>query len=162
MADVSYGDLEWEVDRGEHLSKENPPACQSCEEAKGAGCNLQSLCHFCVSQCGMPVCAGQDNESKKQSEENGHEDEVCPECADKVNQTQEAHKEEEEAYANYQSVWKSGRRCRSCLTKARMESGAGESLCRLIRISRISSIGVERWCQCRAKRKPKAPFQSRY
>ena len=92
MTDVTDGDLEGEVDRSEHLSKKDPPACQSCEEAKGAGCNLQSLCCFCVSQCGVPVCAGQNNESEKQSEEDGHEDKICPECADEVDQTEEAHK----------------------------------------------------------------------
>ncbi len=96
MADVSHGNLYWEVDRSEHLSKEDPPACQSCEKAKGASRNLQPLCHFSVSQCGVPVCAGQDDESEKQSEEDGHENEVCPQCADEVNQTQQAHEQEEE------------------------------------------------------------------
>ena len=93
MADVPDGNLEWEVDRGKHLSKKDPPACQSCEEAKGAGGNLQSLGHFCVPQCRVPVCAGQDDESEKQSEEDGHENEVCPQRADEIDQTQETHEE---------------------------------------------------------------------
>ena len=73
MADVPHGNLEWEVDRSKHLSKKDPPACQSCEEAKGAGCDLQPLRHLCVPQCSVPVCSGQDDESEKQSEEDGHE-----------------------------------------------------------------------------------------
>lgn len=93
MADVPHRNLEWEVDRSKHLSKKDPPACQSCEEAKGAGCDLQSLGHFCVAQCRVPVSAGQDDESEKQSEEDGHEDEVCPKRADEVDQTQETHEE---------------------------------------------------------------------
>ena len=87
MADVSHGNLERKVDRSEHLGKEYPPACQSCEETKGAGRDLQSLCHFCVSLCCVPVCGGQKNESEKQSEEDGHEDEVGPQCANEVDQT---------------------------------------------------------------------------
>ena len=78
MADVSHRNLEWEIDRSEHLGEEYPPACQSCEEAKGAGCNLQSLCHFRVSLCGVPVCAGEDDKSEEQSKEDGHKDKVCP------------------------------------------------------------------------------------
>ena len=79
------------------MSKEDPPACQCREEAKGAGCNLQSLCHLFMPQCGVPVCACEDNKGEKQPKKDGHEDEICPEGADEVYEAQEAHKEEEEA-----------------------------------------------------------------
>ena len=36
-----------------------------------------------------------------------------------------------------------GERCWISLTKARVESGTGESLCRLVWIGRISSIGIK-------------------
>ena len=96
MADVSHRKLEREIDGSEHLSKEDPPACQSCKEAKGASCDLQPLCHFWVPLRCVPISAGQDNESEKQSKENCYEDEISPQGAYEVDQTQETHEEEKE------------------------------------------------------------------
>ena len=98
MTYVSHRNLEREVDRSEHLSEEDPPTCQSCEEAKGASCNLQSLCHLFVSLRCVPISTGQYNESEKQSEEDGYEDKIGPQGANEVDQTQKAHEEEKEAY----------------------------------------------------------------
>ena len=46
----------------------------------------------------MPVRASQDNKREKQTKEDGHEDEIGPQRANEIDQTQEAHEEEEEAW----------------------------------------------------------------
>ena len=97
VADISHGNLKWEVDGSEHLGEEYPPTCQGGQEAKGTSRNLQALCYFSVSQCSVPVCASENDESEKESKEDGHKDEICPKSADEVDQTQESHEEEEEA-----------------------------------------------------------------
>ena len=84
MTDIAHRNLKRKIDGSEHLSKENPPSRQGRQKSKGAGRNLQSLGHFYVSPCQLPVRACEDNKSKQQSEEDGYEDDICAECADKI------------------------------------------------------------------------------
>jgi hypothetical protein len=108
-AEITDGDLEGEVERGEHDGEEDPPATHVGDESECTGGDKTFRRSLSVSgsegRCGrvtisdgkVPVCTSQAAESEDESEEDQGENDVGSERADEVNQTQHAHKDEEEA-----------------------------------------------------------------
>lgn len=107
-AEITNRDLEGEVKRSEHDGEEDPPAthvsdereCASSDKTFGGGGSMCGsggrLGTMAVSDGKVPVCTGQAAESEDEGEEDQGKDNVGPERADEVDQTQQSHEDQEE------------------------------------------------------------------
>ena len=64
MTDITHGQLQWEIDRIQHLRKENPPTSHDGQETERSCRDLQFVRQELVPRCQGPVGARQDDEGQ--------------------------------------------------------------------------------------------------
>lgn len=102
------GQLEGEVEGGQHDCGEDPPAEHARHERAGAAADLQFAGQREVTLGHVPEGAGEEAKGQNEGEEDADEDHVGPEGEDQVDEAQDAHEDKEEGCV------KGRPRCQSC------------------------------------------------
>lgn len=107
---VTDGDLEWEVQRSQHNSKEYPPSSHARDERECTSSNLESASQrksrsiLVTDTIGiLPVRASEQTERAHEREEDDYEGHVGAQRADQVDQAEQAHEDEEEGEGGCES-----------------------------------------------------------
>lgn len=90
--------MEGEIESRKHDGEEDPPAADTSDECKGSTGNDERTRAGRVAEGNVPEAGRQEAEGGDEGKEDHDEDEICPECADHVDEAEDSHPQEEETW----------------------------------------------------------------